>query len=120
MGVLQAVQLIVDEQLAHPILVGRPSIIAERMQHLGLRYELDKDVSVVNPGHDPRFKSYWSEYHSLMERQGITHELAKFFVRTQPTIIGALMIRLGDADAMICGTVGRYNKHYQNVGNNSW
>lgn len=114
-NVLQAVQLIVDEQLARPILVGRPNIIANRMRELGLRYELSRDVDVVNPGNDPRFKDYWSAYHTIMERQGITHELAKFFVRTQPTIIGSLMIHLGDADAMLCGMVGRYCKHFEHM-----
>lgn len=114
-NVLQAAQVLVDEQLARPILIGRLSVIAEHIRKLGLRYELNRDVDVVNTSKDSRFESYWTTYHKIMERQGITSDLARFFVRTQPTIIGALMVRLGNADAMVCGMTGRYRKHYEHI-----
>lgn len=116
-NVLQAVQLLVDEQLARPILVGRPDVITAHIQKLSLRYELYEDVDIVDPASDNRFNMYWTTYHHIMERQGITTDLARYFVRSQPTIIASLMMRLGDADAMVCGMVGRYRKHYENIEN---
>ena len=109
--VLRAVQIIVDEKLARPILVGRPSVIADRIQRFGLRLQLDRDYEVTNPDYDERFKRYWTAYWELMCRRGITKEMARVEMRRRLTLIGAMMVRLGDADGMICGTVGSYGNH---------
>lgn len=109
--VLRAVQIIVDEKLARPILVGRPSVIADRIQRFGLRLQLDRDYEVTNPDYDERFHRYWTAYWELMCRRGITKEMARVEMRRRLTLIGAMMVRLGDADGMICGTVGSYGNH---------
>ncbi len=111
--VLRAVQIIVDEGLARPILVGRPSVIADRIQKFGLRLRLDQDYEVTNPDYDERFNRYWTTYWELMCRRGITKEMARVEMRRRLTLIGAMMVRLGDADGMICGTVGSYGNHLQ-------
>ncbi len=113
--VLRAAQLAVDEGLAHPILIGRPAVIAARIAKAGLRIQLGGDVECVNPEDDPRFRHYWETYHRLMGRHGVTPEAAKASVRRSNTTIAALMIRLGDADAMLCGLVGRYDGHLEHV-----
>ncbi len=113
--VLRAVQIIVDEGLARPILVGRPSVIADRIQKYGLRLRLDQDYEVTNPDYDERFNRYWTTYWELMCRRGITKEMARVEMRRRLTLIGAMMVRLGDADGMICGTVGSYGNHLQFV-----
>ncbi|HZH55690.1 NADP-dependent malic enzyme [Yanghanlia caeni] len=109
--VLRAVQIIVDEGLARPILVGRPSVIADRIQKFGLRLRLDQDYEVTNPDYDERFNRYWTSYWELMCRRGVTKEMARVEMRRRLTLIGAMMVRLGDADGMICGTVGSYGNH---------
>src|SRR5690554_2541929 len=109
--VLRAVQIIVDEGLARPILVGRPSVIADRIQRYGLRLRLDKDYEVTNPDYDERFNRYWTTYWELMCRRGISKEMARVEMRRRLTLIGAMMVRLGDADGMVCGTVGSYGNH---------
>jgi malate dehydrogenase (oxaloacetate-decarboxylating)(NADP+) len=109
--VLRAVQVIVDEKLAKPILVGRPSVLADRIQKFGLRLRLGKDVEVTNPDYDERFHRYWTTYWELMCRRGITKEMARVEMRRRLTLIGAMMVRLGDADGMVCGTVGAYADH---------
>ncbi|HLU78926.1 MAG TPA: phosphate acyltransferase, partial [Burkholderiaceae bacterium] len=109
--VLRAVQIVVDEGLARPILVGRPSVIADRIQKYGLRLRLDQDYEVTNPDYDERFNRYWTAYWELMCRRGITKEMARVEMRRRLTLIGAMMVRLGDADGMICGTVGSYGNH---------
>jgi malate dehydrogenase (oxaloacetate-decarboxylating)(NADP+) len=115
--VLRAVQVVVDEGLARPILVGRPDVVATRVQRLGLRIRPGEDdqVELVNPQDDPRFRTYWQTYHELMQRKGISPEAAREIVRTRNTVIGALAVRLGDADAMICGTTGRYKRQLDHV-----
>ncbi len=113
--VLRAVQVVVDEGLAEPILVGRPDVVSVRAKRLGLRIKPGEDVPLINPQDDPRFRTYWQTYHGLMERQGISPEAAQEIVRTRSTVIAALAIRLGDADAMICGTTGRYKRHLDHV-----
>lgn len=113
--VLRAVQVLLDEKLAHPILIGRPEVIAYRVEKLGLRLNLKKDVEIVNPEDDPRFHEYWSLYHSLMERQGVTPSIAKTEVRTETTLIATLMMLRGEADAMLCGLVGTYQEHYHYI-----
>jgi malate dehydrogenase (oxaloacetate-decarboxylating)(NADP+) len=113
--VLRAVQVVVDEGLAQPILVGRPEVVATRVQRLGLRIRPGQDVPLVNPQDDPRFRTYWQTYHELMQRKGTAPEAAREIVRTRSTVIAALAVRLGDADAMICGTTGRYARHLDHV-----
>lgn len=109
--VLRAVQVIVDEKLAKPILVGRPSVLADRIQKFGLRLRLGKDVEVTNPDYDERFHRYWTTYWEIMCRRGISKEMARVEMRRRLTLIGAMMVRLGDADGMVCGTVGAYADH---------
>ncbi|HEY3521665.1 MAG TPA: NADP-dependent malic enzyme [Rhodanobacteraceae bacterium] len=108
--VLRAVQTVVDEGLAKPILIGRPEVIARRIERVGLRLEAGRDFELCNIHSDPRFDDYWQHYYALMRRRGFTPALAKSVVRSRPTAIAALMVARGDADAMICGTVGRYQK----------
>ncbi len=113
--VLRAVQVAVDDGLAHPILIGRPAVINARLAKAGLRIQLGRDVDCVNPEDDPRFRQYWETYHKLMGRHGVTQDAAKAAVRRSSTTIGALMVRLGDADAMLCGMLGRFDTHLQHV-----
>ncbi|ADP18427.1 NADP-dependent malic enzyme 2 [Achromobacter xylosoxidans A8] len=113
--VLRAVQVIVDEGLARPILVGRPSVLLTRIEKLGLRLRLGEDVEVTNPEYDERFHQYWTTYWELMCRRGITKEMARVEMRRRMTLIGAMMVRLGDADGMVCGSVGAYHDHLRFV-----
>ncbi|MFN5049581.1 NADP-dependent malic enzyme [Roseateles sp.] len=113
--VLRAVQVVLDEGLARPTLIGRPEVIAMRVQRAGLRLKLGQDVAVIDPENDPRFRQYWETYHQLMGRNGVTPDMAKAAVRRSNTTIGALAIKLGDADAMICGMVGRFDSHLEHV-----
>jgi len=113
--VLRAVQVIVDEKLARPILVGRPEVLMARIQKFGLRLRLGQDVEVTSPDYDERFHQYWTTYWDLMCREGITKEMARVEMRRRLTLIGAMMVRLGDADGMICGTVGAYHDHLRYV-----
>jgi malate dehydrogenase (oxaloacetate-decarboxylating)(NADP+) len=108
--VLRAVQTVVDERLAFPILVGRPSVIEMRIEKLGLRIRPGVDFEMTNIDDDPRFNEYWQHYHSLTERRGVTPAAAKQIVRSRATVIAALMVERGEADAVICGLVGRYHK----------
>ncbi|MBB5215154.1 NADP-dependent malic enzyme [Parapusillimonas granuli] len=109
--VLRAVQIIVDEKLARPILVGRPSVLADRIEKYGLRIRLGHDVEVTNPDYDERFHRYWTTYWEIMCRRGISKEMARVEMRRRLTLIGAMMVHLGDADGMVCGTVGAYADH---------
>jgi malate dehydrogenase (oxaloacetate-decarboxylating)(NADP+) len=113
--VLRAVQVVVDDGIAKPILIGRRKVVAMRIEKLGLRLRLDEDFELCDPEDDPRYKEYWSEYHRLTGRQGVAPELAREVVRTRTTVIAALMLRLGQADAMICGTIGRFRDHLKHV-----
>jgi malate dehydrogenase (oxaloacetate-decarboxylating)(NADP+) len=112
---LRAAQLAIDEKLATPILIGRPAVIAARIEKAGLRMRLGVDVENVNPDDDPRFRQYWEHYHRLMKREGATPEVAKAEVRRSHTTIAALMLSLGDADAMICGLAGSYIDHLERI-----
>jgi len=113
--VLQAAQTVVDEKLARPILIGRRSVIGYRLQKLGLRIKPDLDFDLVDPENDPRFKEYWTLYHKIMERRGVSPNFAQAQVRGSTTVIAALMVKRGDADAMICGTYGRFSRHLEHV-----
>ena len=108
--VLRAVQTVIDERLAYPILVGRPDVIESRIEKLGLRMRAGVDFELTNINDDPRFDDYWRQYHALTERRGVTPDAAKNLLRSRPTLIAALMLERGEADAMICGLVGRYHK----------
>ena len=112
---LRAAQLAVDENLAHPILIGRPAVIEARILKAGLRIRIGVDVEVVNPEDEARFRQYGETYHRLMGRRGVSQDVAKAAVRRSNTTIAALMVRLGDADAMLCGLLGRYEGHLQHI-----
>ncbi|WP_028203052.1 NADP-dependent malic enzyme [Paraburkholderia nodosa] len=113
--VLRAVQVIVDEKLARPILIGRPEVLLARIEKFGLRLKLGEDVEVTNPEYDERFHQYWTTYWELRCRDGISKEMARVEMRRRLTLIGAMMVRLGDADGMVCGTVGAYHDHLRFV-----
>ncbi|TWT17459.1 NADP-dependent malic enzyme [Luteimonas marina] len=108
--VLRAVQTIVDEGLAFPILIGRPDVIEMRIQRLGLRLRMGEDFEVTNVNDDPRFNDYWQFYHGMTSRRGVTQAAAKNLMRSRPTLIAAVMVARGEADAMITGLVGRFHK----------
>lgn len=113
--VLHATQEIVTQGLAKPILIGRPSVIDMRIQKLGLKLVAGKDFEIVNNESDPRFAEYWKEYYQLTKRKGVSQEQARRRVIGNTTLIGAMMVRRGDADAMICGTYGPYRQHFDIV-----
>ena len=115
--VLQAVQAVVDEGLAQPILVGRPEVIEMRIERLGLRIRAGDQFELVNPHHDERYREYWTEYLQLMERKGGSPAEARNVVRTNTTAIGAIMLRRGEADGMICGIAGRFHRHLEHIEN---
>ena len=112
---LQAVQQIVDEGIALPILVGRPDVIERRISELSLRLKPGKDFEVVNPHNDERYREYWLHYHELMGRKGVSPGQAKYILRTQNTVIAALLVKLDEADAMLCGTEGPFNGHLRHI-----
>jgi malate dehydrogenase (oxaloacetate-decarboxylating)(NADP+) len=109
--VLRAVQQVLDERLAKPIIIGRREVVRRRIEKLNLRLDLEKDVELVDPENDPRFNDYWKLYHSLMERNGVSPDFARRLVRTRTTVIAALMVRRGEADAILCGAIGQYHRH---------
>ena len=114
-NVLSAVQQVLDDGLAVPILIGRPRVIRMRVERLGLRLKPGEDFEVINPESDPRFKDYWGTYHQLLGRQGVSPDIAKALVRTRNTVIAALAVYKGDADALLAGTVGRYRKQLKYI-----
>jgi len=113
--VLRAVQIVIEGDLARPILIGRPAVIEARIAKAGLRLQLGRDFDCVNPEDDPRFRQYWETYHELLGRKGVSAEAAKAAVRRSTTTIAALMLKLGDADAMLCGVHGRFDVHLGHV-----
>ena len=113
--VLRAVQLVVDENIARPILVGRPTVLEKRIERFGLRLKIGEHFDVVNPEYDPRYRDYWTEYHRLTERRGVSVPYAKIEMRRRHTLIGAMMIHKGEADGMICGTFGTHGLHLHYV-----
>ncbi len=102
--ILRAIQIVVDEGLARPTLVGRPEVIAERIEKFGLRLKHEQDYDVVNVEHDERYHDFWQTYHALTERKGVTQQLAKIEMRRRLTLISAMMLKKGYVDGMICGT----------------
>ena len=115
--VLHATQEIASQGLAFPILIGRPSVIEKRIEKLGLKLQAGVDFELVNNESDPRFNDYWTDYYNLMKRKGVSQEQARRRVIGNTTLIGALMVRRGEADAMICGTYGTYRQHFDIVEN---
>lgn len=113
--VLRAVQIVIDDGLAQPILIGRRDVIAAKIEKLGLRLEIDKDIEIVEIMRDPRFHNYGDYYHRLMGRNGVSPQAALNLVRTRATIVASIMVRRGEADAMICGTSGKYGKHLEQL-----
>ena len=109
--VLRAVQIVVDEKLATPILVGRPAVIERGLKRYGLRLRIGENVTVVNPEHDERFREYWQAYHHLTERNGITAQYARLEMRRRTTLIAAMLLRKGEADGLICGTISTTARH---------
>ena len=109
--VLRAVQVVVDEKLARPILVGRPAVLEQRIEKFGLRLKLGVHFDVINPDFDERYRDYWTTYHQMVMRKGVTQDLAKLAMRRRHTLIGAMMIHKGEADGMICGTYGTTQMH---------
>ena len=115
--VLRAVQTVVDEGIARPILIGRPDVINLYIERFGLRIRPDVDFELVNQDSDPRYRELWSYYHRLMERRGVSVEYARREVRRRSTLIGALMLKFGWADGMICGTYGLHGQHLRFIEN---
>jgi malate dehydrogenase (oxaloacetate-decarboxylating)(NADP+) len=113
--VLRAVQIVVDEGLARPTLIGRPEIVAQRIEKFGLRLAAGRDYDIVNTENDQRFRSYWQSYHALTARKGVTAQLAKIDMRRRLTLIGAMMLRTGEVDGMLCGTWGTTAMHLHYV-----
>ena len=113
--VLQAVQVVLDEGLATPILIGRPDVVRRRIERCGLRLRPGEDFELVDPGSDPRYGDYVAFYRDRTKRRGVTPDAAKAAVRTSPTVIAAVMVGRGEADAMIAGPVGRFERHLQHI-----
>ncbi|SLN55735.1 NADP-dependent malic enzyme [Falsiruegeria litorea R37] len=113
--VLRAAQAILEETTETPILIGRPEVIEARCERLGLSVRPGQDFQIVNPENDPRYYEYWNSYHALMQRRGVSPDLAKAIMRTNSTAIGAIMVHRGDADSLICGTFGEYRWHLNYV-----
>ncbi|MGH8767094.1 MAG: NADP-dependent malic enzyme [Burkholderiales bacterium] len=115
--VLRAVQVVVDEHLANPILIGRPEVVETRIKRFGLRIKPGKDFDLVNPESDARYREVWTEYYKAMNRKGVSPDDAKVHVRQSTTLIGAMLLRRGDSDAMLCGTFGRHKDHLCHIAN---
>jgi malate dehydrogenase (oxaloacetate-decarboxylating)(NADP+) len=113
--VLHAVRVAIDEGLATPILIGRPGVIEMRIAKIGLNLVPERDFEIVNPESDPRYRELWTEYHQMMAREGVTPEIAKARMRLDTTLIGCMLLRRGDADALVCGTFGTYEHHLAQV-----
>jgi malate dehydrogenase (oxaloacetate-decarboxylating)(NADP+) len=109
--VLRAVQVVIDEDLAKPILVGRPAVLEQRIKRYGLRIRPEHDFEVINPERDERYRSYWETFLSMARRKGVTEQWAKLEMRRRHTLIGSMAIHKGDADGMICGTYGNTDLH---------
>jgi len=114
-NILLAVQVVVDEKLAKPILIGRPSVIEANIEKLGLRLKDGENITIVNIDDDPRYKDYWQGYYEKNKRLGVSIELARRDVRRKTTLVGSLLVENGAADGMVCGTFGHYQLHLKYV-----
>ncbi|MGB5247888.1 MAG: NADP-dependent malic enzyme [Woeseia sp.] len=115
MTVLRTVQAVIDEKLASPIIIGRAAVVQDRIKRLGLRMEIGKDFELVDPQDDPRYREYWRYYHSRVCRKGVSVQAAKATMRTNTTVIAACMVAMKQADALLCGTIGRFDHHLQEI-----
>ena len=113
--VLRAAQFVLLEKIAKPILVGRPSVIEMRLKKMGSKLKCGEDVEIVNPEDDPRYQKSWQAYHEIGAREGVTPDVAKAAMRKFNTLIGAILVHLGDADGMICGLIDTYHEHLKFV-----
>ena len=113
--VLRAAQAILEETTETPLIIGRPDVVASRCERLGLTLRPGDNIEIVNPENDPRYYDYWTSYHEIMKRRGVTPDLAKAIMRTNTTAIGAIMVHRGEADSLICGTFGEYRWHLNYV-----
>ncbi len=113
--VMRAVQVVVDEAIAKPIMIGRPAVIERRLERFGLRIKPGVDFELINPEYDERYKDYWRMYHELTKRKGVTEAYAKIEMRRRHTLIGSMIIHKGNADGMICGTFGTHSLHLHYV-----
>jgi malate dehydrogenase (oxaloacetate-decarboxylating)(NADP+) len=113
--VLRAVQIALEEKLVRPILIGRPAVIDARIKRAGLRLQAGRDFELINPEDDARFRQYWEAYHEIKARDGVTPEMAKSTLRRSNTTIASMLVKLGDADGMLCGLVGRFDSHLEHV-----
>lgn len=113
--VLQATQHVIEEGLAHPILIGRKEVVSSRIKRLNLRMQIGQDFELVDPQSDPRYHQYWTEYHRLMQRKGVAPDYAKIVIRTNASAIASLMVHFDEADCALCGPVGRYGHHLDSI-----
>jgi malate dehydrogenase (oxaloacetate-decarboxylating)(NADP+) len=113
--VLRAAQIVLDERLTQPILIGRPDVIATRLERIGSKLRIGEDIEIVDPNNDSRYNEAWRHYHDLMKRSGVNIDTAKARLRQDATVIGAILVRLGYADGLICGVSGHYMHHLQQV-----
>jgi len=113
--VLQAIQIVVDEKLAYPIIIGRREVVLNRMKALGLRLKIDRDYELVDPQYDPRYREYWQGYHKIMERKGVTPDDAKLIIRTHASVIAGMMLERQETDALLCGPVGSFSAHLSDI-----
>jgi malate dehydrogenase (oxaloacetate-decarboxylating)(NADP+) len=109
--VLRAAQAVLEDTSEVPIVIGRPEVIQQRCERLGLDIRPDRDFNIVNPQQDDRYRDYWTSYHTLLARRGVSPDLAKSIMRTNTTAIGAVMVHRGEADSLICGAVGEFRWH---------
>jgi malate dehydrogenase (oxaloacetate-decarboxylating)(NADP+) len=112
---LRAVQIVVDEGLARPILIARPHVLAEKLEKSGLRIKPHRDFELLDPSTDPRIEGYWKQYYQIMQRKGISEAYATREASRRTTLIGALMVKNDDADAMLCGTIANFDIHLRYI-----
>ncbi|WP_341704802.1 NADP-dependent malic enzyme [Ferrovibrio sp.] len=113
--VLRAAQIVLDEKLAQPTLIGRRSVVESRIERLGLRLKIGSNIELVDPEKDDRYNEYWTGYLALMKRKGVAPDDARTIIRTNPTVIAAMAVQRGEADAMLCGAIGQYDQHLPHI-----
>ena len=113
--VLRAAQIVLDEKLAQPTLIGRRAVVESRIQRLGLRLKLGENIELVDPDRDDRYHEYWTGYLALMKRKGVAPDDARTLIRTNPTVIAAMAVHRGEADALLCGAIGQYDQHLPHI-----